>query len=66
MFESATDVLPHMSCHTYSMYPMKSNVHQLIREVLSGKQHLFLLSQMYITDRNLYLDMKIVIQRALG
>ena len=37
MFESATDILFHMTCYTYSMYPMKSNLHQLIREVLSGQ-----------------------------
>ena len=37
MFESATDYQIHMTCYTYSMYPMESNLHQLIREVLIGQ-----------------------------
>ena len=80
------------------MYPMKSNLHELIREVLSGQTtivkkkgtvpletkysvnedgmclslankviyDLFVFFQMYVTNWNLYLDIKIVICRVLG
>ena len=87
-----------MLCYTYSMYSMKNNLHQLIREVLSDQTtivkkkgtvpletkynvyedgtclslaneviyDLFVFFQMYVTNRNLYLDIKIVICRVLG
>ena len=51
MFESATDIQIHMTCYTYSMYPMKSNLHQLIREVLSG-QITLVTKKRYSTTRN--------------
>ena len=37
MFENAAEILLHKTCYTYSMYPMKSNLRQLIRKVLSGQ-----------------------------
>ena len=80
------------------MYSMKNNLHELIREVLSGQTtivkkkgtvpletkysvnedgmclslankviyDLFVFFQMYVTNWNLYLDIKIVICRVLG